>query len=114
LSWSLAVDATTALLSVIDASQPNADFNADGTVDGADFLAWQRGFALTGQTSNVNGDANADGLVNAAELPAWQSQFGAAESLSLANATVPEPTVGWVLAPTLLVSIAGQRRSRRR
>jgi hypothetical protein len=114
LSWSLAVDATTALLSVIDASQPNADFNADGMVDGADFLAWQRGFALTGQTGNMNGDANADGLVNAADLAVWQSQFGGVASLSPANATVPEPTVGWMLAPALLVSIAGQRRSRRR
>jgi hypothetical protein len=43
----------------------------------------------------------------------WQSGSPAA-SLSPASGTVHEPTVGWVLAPTLLVSIAGQRRSRRR
>ena len=90
LRWSLAVDATTALLSVIDASQPNADFNADGTVDGADFLAWQRGFALTGQTNYTNGDANADGLVDAADLAMWQSQFGAVPFTPATN-QVPEP-----------------------
>ena len=115
LMWSLTPGAVTSFLSVIDAAtQPNADFNNDGTVDGADFLAWQRGFALTGQTNNMNGDANADGLVNAADLTVWQSQFGAAALFSPANATVPEPTVGWVLAPTLLVSIVWQHRSRRR
>ena len=41
LSWSLATNATTAILSVVDASHPNADFNGDGAVDGADFLRWQ-------------------------------------------------------------------------
>ena len=114
LRWSLAVDATTALLSVIDASQPSADFNGDGMVDGADFLAWQRGFGLTGQTGVMNGDANSDGLVDAADLAVWQSQFGDDALSPPSNVAVPEPAgaAGRVLASALLASITLRRRSR--
>ncbi|MBN1854251.1 MAG: hypothetical protein JW829_16095, partial [Pirellulales bacterium] len=41
----------------------NADFNGDKIVDGNDFLIWQIGLGLTGQTNNDNGDANGDGTV---------------------------------------------------
>ena len=38
----------------------SADFDADGDVDGADFLTWQRGFGVG--TTKVQGDANADSV----------------------------------------------------
>jgi hypothetical protein len=99
LAWSLNPGAVTTFLSVVDAAtQPNADFNGDGAIDGADFLAWQRGFGLSGQTNNMNGDANVDGLVDAADLTVWQSQFGDA-AFTPAASQVPEP------APRILVAI---------
>lgn len=100
LAWDASALLTTGELAVAAAPLGDADFNGDGTVDGADFVAWQRGFALTGQTDNANGDANADGVVDAADLAVWQTQFGDSASQPVAN-QVPEPN-----AIVLLVSFA--------
>ena len=68
------------------------DFDSDGDVDGADFLIWQRGSGLNGQTDNSNGDANGDGTVDAADLAVWQGDFGTATAVTLpAGTAVPEP-----------------------
>jgi hypothetical protein len=78
----------------IDAPTPldSADFNDDGVVDGADFLTWQRGAGLEGQTTNANGDANGDGMVDEFDLGVWRTQFGGTVPLAIgAGAAVPEP-----------------------
>ncbi len=59
----------------VAAPVPNADFTDDGVVDGADFLAWQRGFGAANPTL-ADGDADFDGTVDAGDLAVWQSQFG--------------------------------------
>jgi len=53
-----------------------ADYDSDGNVDGRDFLAWQRGRGLSGQTSNALGDADGDTFVLNADLGIWRSRFG--------------------------------------
>jgi len=65
------------------------DFNGDGDVNGQDFLIWQQGFGLTGQTNNDNGDADGNGTINADDLALWRSGFGSAVA---AAGAVPEPT----------------------
>jgi len=58
-------------------STDSADFDEDGDVDGADFLAWQRGFGT--QTPNAtpeDGDADNDQDVDADDLGIWENQFG--------------------------------------
>ena len=70
----------------------NADFDGDGDVDGADFLAWQAGFGITGTATLADGDANGDGDVNAGDLAIWQSQFGTLPGNALSSAAVPEPS----------------------
>lgn len=55
-----------------------ADFNGDGAVTGRDFLAWQRGFGMTGAAKS-DGDANEDQRVDAADLLVWQEMFGATQ-----------------------------------
>lgn len=77
------------------ASPSDPDFNGDGDVDGDDFLVWQRGFGLTGQTNNDNGDADGNGIVNAADLALWRTGFGAAVA---AAGAVPEPTSAFLAA----------------
>jgi hypothetical protein len=88
----------------------NANFDGIGPVDGKDFLIWQRGLGLTGQTTNANGDANHNGTVGAEDLGIWKTQFGTTPVVSAAGA-VPEP------ASAALVLIAGAalvgRRRRR-
>jgi MYXO-CTERM domain-containing protein len=91
------------------ASDP--DFDGDGDVDGRDFLTWQRGLGLTGQTNNDNGDADGNGIVNAADLTAWRTAFNA--SANVAAGSVPEPHSA-ALVLVALGAIAAGRRSNRR
>lgn len=66
----------------------DADFDNNGVVDGADFLIWQRGFAVG--NSNATGDADGNGVVNGADLTIWKNTFGGAPAVSAIGA-VPEP-----------------------
>lgn len=83
----------------------DGDFNGDDAVNGADFLAWQRG--VGGAASPANGDANADGVVDAVDLAIWAEQFGAGSSPVL---TIPEPTGACLALATGLVVAAVRRR----
>lgn len=98
-------------LEVIGSNEPvlnNADFNNDNVVDGRDFLIWQRGFGLTGQTGKTNGNANSDTVVDGADFAAWKAKFGGAPA-EAAGATVPEPT-GAVLFAVAILGLAQRRR----
>lgn len=89
---------------------PSADFNNDDLVDGADFLIWQRGFGLSGQTSNANGDADRNGSVNGADLTIWRGAFGTPGAQAAVGA-VPEPTTALLaLAGIAGAALAGRRR----
>jgi hypothetical protein len=63
------------LVSYVSGGQPG-DFDADGNVDGNDFLVWQRGGAPGGLT--------------AANLATWRTNFGAGGATAAA-AAIPEP-----------------------
>lgn len=52
-----------------------ADFDSSASIDGVDFLMWQRGLARSGQFINPFGDANTDGQVNQVDLGLWQGQY---------------------------------------
>ncbi len=82
------------------APSDNADFDGDGDVDGADFLAWQRGLGITSGATHAQGDADGNGSVNAADLAVWKSSFGAAAAP--AAGAVPEPAA-WTLLSLALV-----------
>jgi hypothetical protein len=74
--------------------EPTADFNADGAVDGRDFLVWQQNFNTLLGASLADGDADGDGDVDAADGAVLDAAFGYAISLPamarLAATTVPE------------------------
>ena len=90
----------------------NADFDGDGDVDGRDFLTWQRGLGLTGQTNNDNGDADGNGIVNAADLTAWKAAFNGA-SASAAAGSVPEPHSAALLVVAMSAAAIRCRAKRR-
>jgi hypothetical protein len=70
---------------------PDADFDADGDVDGSDLLAWQRGLGTTGSGIQGSGDADANGVVDGSDLAAWSTQFGGANAITAAT-PAPEPS----------------------
>jgi endonuclease I len=95
---------TLTLSGVVEQSpMANADFTDDGLVDGADFLAWQRGFG--GEASLSAGDANGDGFVNGSDLQIWSEQFGQSGGVS----PIPEAASMRLIACALLVFAAAQR-----
>ena len=88
------------------------DYNADGTVDAADYVVWRKAAASAG---GLRADGNGDGFVNAADYDEWRAQFGANYGSSLSSgATVPEPCMTSILAIAAAVSLFGRRRKRRR
>ncbi|MCC7086121.1 MAG: PEP-CTERM sorting domain-containing protein [Pirellulales bacterium] len=83
------------------------DFNGDGNVDGADFVAWQTHFPTASGATLAEGDANGDGAVDGADFVIWQTHFPS--SGAAGAAPVPEPATGMLL---LVGALAAWRRKR--
>jgi hypothetical protein len=76
---------------------PSADFDADGLVDGADFLTWQRHYGTLLDATRSMGDSDGDGDVDADDLVAFRLAFGPPPVFS-GIVSVPEPgTIGLAL-----------------
>jgi hypothetical protein len=122
-SWAFTTDAdhpsyynTVFAANPVIATPPGgyADFDADGDVDGADFLAWQRGAGL-GAPTPMQGDATSDGSVDGADLAVWRTQFAGSAAAPHLSA-VPEPQLCTSCASAMFVLChrIGQQRSRQR
>jgi hypothetical protein len=70
------------------------DYDADGDVDGADFVAWQTNFPKGSGATLAQGDADGDGDVDGADFVVWQTNFPYPPAAGAA--AVPEPAA-WVL-----------------
>ena len=82
LQYQTAGELTGYTLLTVLASGPPGDFNGDGSVNGADFLAWQRG-----------GSPNAG---SSGDLATWRANFGAGAATPIVSA-VPEPATLFML-----------------
>jgi hypothetical protein len=88
-----------------------ADFDADGRVDGADLALWQAGFGRA-TAGRGDGDATSDGVVDGADLLVWQRQNGLGVAAGVVLRATPEPG-GIVLALISLGAVVAPRRTRR-
>jgi hypothetical protein len=79
----------------------NGDFDADGDVDGSDFLDWQTSIGTTVSPAGEGADGNGDGVVDGLDLIGWQNAFGETTSSVSSGSALPEPG-----APALLASAA--------
>jgi hypothetical protein len=70
------------------------DFDLDGDVDGADFVAWQTEFP-TSSIGLHTADADGDGDVDGADFVVWQTNFPYTPSPG--SSPVPEPGSIWLL-----------------
>jgi len=86
----------------------SADFDADGDIDGADFLRWQRGLGATGGAATLaNGNADGDADVDAADLVIWKQQFGPGSPAAVNGSAIPEPSA-WALVAGAAAGLAGR------
>jgi hypothetical protein len=84
--------------------QPVAgDYNANGTVDAADYVLWRNGGPLQNEVHNP-------GTVSIEDYNEWKARFGKPGSGSGVNAGVPEP----MTLAMLMLGIAAIRMVRRR
>jgi hypothetical protein len=98
LQYKNAGDLTGYTLLTVLAPGPPGDFDFDGRVDGADFLAWQRG---------------ASPMPNSPEdLATWRANFGLGATTP-ATTAVPEPGT-FALAGLALATLLGCRSTRGR
>jgi autotransporter-associated beta strand protein len=65
------------------------DFDSDGDVDGADFVAWQTNFPKATGATLAQGDADGDGDVDGADFVVWQTNFPFTPGPG--SSPVPEP-----------------------
>jgi hypothetical protein len=84
------------------------DFDGDGDVDGADFVAWQTNFPKASGATLANGDADGDGDVDGADFVVWQTNFPYPPG---GVAPVPEPQA-FILAACGLSALLCYRRWR--
>jgi hypothetical protein len=80
------------ILAHYNAAVPSAqagDFDGDGDVDGADFVAWQTNFPKSTGATLAEGDADADGDVDGADFVVWQTNFPFTPALG--TTAIPEP-----------------------
>lgn len=113
-SWAFNLTATTQPNIFAANPQPavllaDADFDADGDVDGGDLLLWQRGLGATGAPTRMQGEATGDGAVTALDLDAWQAEFGFGAAL-VASSAAPEPATS-ILCGVCASAMFVRRRS---
>lgn len=100
----------SALLELLTPVYLAGDFDLDGDVDGADFVAWQTNFPAASAATRASGDADGDGDVDGGDFAAWQASFAADPS---AAAPVPEPYAIWTaIAAGISVLVAARSKSK--
>jgi hypothetical protein len=92
-------------------TQPSADFDGNGVVDGQDLGLWQTSFGQAFTRPIPIADANQDGDADGADFLAWQRQLGSSQLVAAATA-IPEPTTAVLFA--VAVALGATCRSRER
>jgi hypothetical protein len=104
-----AVSGSNTLTSLTLMAVPSApgDFNANGTVDAADYVLWRKTFGQIG--AGLVADGNGNNQIDQGDFNVWRAHFGqtAGSTSTTVNATVPEPS------PLALLFIGILRFSRR-
>jgi GH35 family endo-1,4-beta-xylanase len=85
------------------------DYNADGTVNAADYVVWRN---TLGSVDDLRADGNGDEMIDAGDYDIWKSLFGTVYGSGAGSiANVPEPASVVILLAG--ICLAGCRRQRK-
>jgi hypothetical protein len=104
----------TLTLSLMAKAILSGDYNRDGVVDAADYVAWRR--ALGENVTAYNGaDGDGDGVIDNGDYDVWRAYFGAtaAAAGSFTTSAVPEPASLLLAICALEVFCRSSRRAAR-
>jgi cyclophilin family peptidyl-prolyl cis-trans isomerase len=96
---------------VVTSMNPKGDYNGNGRVDAADYVAWRNSQSTGAIGGGLPGDGNDNGIVDDSDFGIWRAHFGAVAVSGAGAANVPEPSAA-VLVLTLLSSCIAVRRAR--
>jgi hypothetical protein len=99
---------------------PTGDYNANGTVDAADYVLWRDTFGQPADPTGSGADGSANGTIDDADFDFWKARFGNAVPTALSGISsiaAPEPAtivvaVGFTGMLVLSIRIAPCRRRR--
>ena len=101
----------TALVLEALGSVLSGDYDANGLVDGGDFLMWQNTFGDS-VTPGTGADGDGSGFIDQGDVVIWRSNYGnISAAASSSSAAVPEPATSALLLCIVIV-VASSRFSR--
>jgi cyclophilin family peptidyl-prolyl cis-trans isomerase len=96
---------------VQNSMNPKGDYNGNGKVDSADYVAWRRSQAAGVIGAALAGDGNQNGVVDGDDYDIWRAHFGAIVVSGTSLSSVPEPST-WSLSLLILACCSGRRFGR--
>ncbi len=96
---------------------PTGDYNGNGVVDAADYVAWRNTLGQTASPAGTGADGNANGTIDLGDFAFWRAHFGNTAGNgsggNLETIQVPEPsTLILVLALSIgLLHVRNQRNT---
>lgn len=103
------VDAPDLIVFGVPISHPG-DFDSNGAVDGADFVAWQTNFPKPTGALRSQGDADSDGDVDGADFVVWQTNFPFSPGPGITPVPEPHALLSALLATFGLLTAFNQRK----
>jgi hypothetical protein len=86
------------------------DYNRDGSVDAADYVAWRKTLGNSVATAGMGADGNHNGIIDMGDYAMWRAHLGAVMPSGAGSAAVPEPTA--VILALIGCAISGFWRRR--
>jgi cyclophilin family peptidyl-prolyl cis-trans isomerase len=77
---------------VQNSTNPKGDYNGNGKVDSADYIAWRNSQKAGIIGAGLVGDGNENGVVDEIDYNLWRAHFGSTAISGMSLSSVPEPS----------------------